>query len=122
MPAKKAAIPADEILSRSLSEISAADFLTLMTRDDLIDRSALTLLPDKKKYELWVDEDVVFKIPIGEIATRLKSEKLKMELELPDVLLDKWRVERHIDPDRFTIPDPREVAIENLARQAGRRG
>ena len=74
------AIDFEKTMHKSLGEISAAEFLELLQHPKLR-VSQKVLLPDKKKYELWVEEGVISRIPIGVILEKLKGEKKKVELE-----------------------------------------
>jgi hypothetical protein len=94
MPGKaRAAIDPDALLDRSLSEISVADLIQAVSAGGLRDRS-IVLLPDKKKYELWVDEGPILKLPLREVLEKLRGEKKKLELELPFDILGRlgWPV------------------------------
>ncbi|HKA57352.1 MAG TPA: hypothetical protein VKD28_01960 [Gemmatimonadales bacterium] len=115
MPESRAAIPADDkALDRPLGQLNAAEFILILNRPD-IDKGALAILPDKKKYELWVDEGGLPKIPVGELIERLRREKKKLELEKFKFEIDlKRNVEDVIDPTRRFV-DPR--VIEDIARQ-----
>lgn len=112
MAERNAAIAADEkLLDRQLGQLSAAEFLQVLGRVDF-DRSALQILPDKKKYELWVDESGLPKIPVRELFERLRREKKKLELEKFRIEDLKLQVEFDFDPTRRFI-DPR--VIEEIA-------
>jgi hypothetical protein len=80
--ARTAAIDPDALMDRPLGEISAADFLQVLS-NPRVRHPALAILPDKKKYELWVEEGPITKISVRELLERLKGEKKKLELELP---------------------------------------
>jgi hypothetical protein len=77
-----AAIDLDEIADRSLGDLSAVEFLQVLSHPKLTTTQRLTLA-DKKKYELWVEEGPILKVPIGEILAKLRGEKKKLELEVP---------------------------------------
>jgi hypothetical protein len=124
MPSKRAAIDPDEILSRSLAEISAADFVQLLVRDDVnVDSSALALLPDKKKYELWVDEEVVLKTPLSDLLVTLKTEKKKLELEKFPIENLKLAVENVVDPGvQYLDPQgSRAMLVDQIANAVARK-
>lgn len=113
MSPKQAAIPAD-VLERRLDELSAADFLTALGEAKL-GQPELGILADKKKYELWVEETPIQKIPLKDLIERLRGEKKKLELEKPA----RWEylkraVELEIDP-REVFRDP--AVIEEIATQ-----
>jgi hypothetical protein len=77
-----AAIDLDEIGHRPLAELSAVEFLQVLSHPS-ISVSNRFILADKKKYELWVEEGPVLKIPIGSIIAKLRLEKKKVEYEIP---------------------------------------
>jgi hypothetical protein len=77
-----AAIDLDEIADRSLGDLSAVEFLQVLGHPKLTTTQRL-ILADKKKYELWVEEGPILKVPIGEILAKLRGEKKKLELEVP---------------------------------------
>ena len=123
MDGMKAGIPADELLARPLAELSAVEFLEVLRRDDIADAASIRLLPDKKKYELWVDEEPILRRPLGEILDIIRSEKKKLELE-------KWRfedvklaVEDVVNPIE-RLGDPlrdRAVLVEEIANAVVRK-
>jgi hypothetical protein len=123
MPQRKAAIAADDgLLSRSLSEMSAAEFVQLLGRDDVADARSLAILPDKKKYELWVDEDAVLKRPVGELLVIVRKEKKKLELEKFRIEDIKLQVEEVVDPGRFGDPVfDRARLVEDIASAVARK-
>lgn len=77
---KKAAIPED-LLDKPLADISAAELVKALSisREPHLGH----ILADKKKYELWVEENPVERIPLRELLDKLRGEKKKVELELP---------------------------------------
>jgi uncharacterized coiled-coil protein SlyX len=76
----KASIGPDDILERPLDELSATDLLRLLGSDRVA--GVRNQLADKKKYELWVDETSIGRLPVGSILDRLRTEKKKLELEI----------------------------------------
>jgi len=74
------AIDFEKTMEKPLGEISAVEFLEILQHPRL---GAIhkALLPDKKKYELWIEEGAVSRIPIRVILEKLKGEKKKVELE-----------------------------------------
>lgn len=112
MAPRRTAINPDERLSLPLGEITAADFLVALNSPSL-DRYGLSLVADKKKYELWTDESGLPKLSIWELIERLRGEKKKLELEkMPlEYQVKKYR-EDFIDP-REVLRDP--VVIEEIA-------
>ena len=81
---KKAAIDLDAIGSKTLAEISAADFLAALEQAD-VSIQRLVGLPEKKKYELWIEpEDQPPPPPtVGGVIDWVRTEKKKVELEVP---------------------------------------
>lgn len=88
MAERRAAIDVDSLMDRPLGDISAADFLQVLTHASV--RPNALILADKKKYELWVEETVITKIPLKEVLEKVRAEKKKVELEVPDWW--RWRV------------------------------
>jgi hypothetical protein len=109
------AIPVDDkALAKPLAELSATQFLAILSRGDATDRAALAILPDKKKYELWVEEGSIDRISVGALLEKLRGEKKKLELE-------KWHIELTYDPSRNII-DPRVVdaIADRVVQKLGR--
>jgi hypothetical protein len=79
---KFAAIDLDEIGDRPLGDLSAVEFLQVLSHPTL-SVSHRFILADKKKYELWVEEGPIFEIPIKGIIGKLRGEKKKVEKEIP---------------------------------------
>ena len=115
--ASRTAIPPDESLQRPLGELTAAEFLTALSHPS-VDKQALAILPDKKKYELWVEESGIDKITVLDLLDRLRGEKKKLELEkfyIEDVKMIRENV---IDPAQI-LRDP--VVIDRIAEQVAQR-
>ncbi len=120
---RTSAIPEDDkLLDKSLSELSAAQLIDVLNRGDALGQGSLALLPDKKKYELWVEEGGFVKIPLRELLRRLRAEKKKIELEKFKIEIDlKRSMEFDFDPTRRLI-DPRiidEIATQVAAKLRG---
>jgi hypothetical protein len=81
-----ASIAPDDLLERPLDELSAIDLLRLLGSGSVA--GVRNQLADKKKYELWVDETSIGRLPVGSILDRVRTEKKKLELEI------------HMDPYR----------------------
>ena len=79
----KAAIPPDDLLNRPLGELSAVEFLQVL-HHPAVGKANIAILADKKKYELWVDEGPILKINLRDVIELIKTEKKKIELEVPD--------------------------------------
>lgn len=112
-----AGIPAD-LADRPIGDLSAVDLMNAL-RGARLDPGALAILPDKKKFELWVDEDGINKLNLGELLDKLRGEKKKLELE-------KFQVEIPHKLARETVVDPTDVLrdpvfIDQIAEQVSRR-
>ena len=119
MAARKAAVDAD-ILDRPLGEITAAEFVGALTGVKLAARE-LTVLADKKKYELWVDETPIEKISVSDLLDRVRGEKKKLELEKRPWEAVKREVEFDFDPTRLRDPVIREELISEIANEVVQR-
>lgn len=116
MATKRAAIPADA-LDRPLGELNAAEFLTAL-EGARITAPELGILADKKKYELWVEETQVSKIPVRDLLERIRGEKKKLELEKsPRWEYVKRDVELEIDPRHLFDPVVFGPLVEEIATQ-----
>lgn len=111
-----------DMLDRPLGEISAAQFLDVLQHVRL-SPDVMALLPDKKKYELWVDEGGVAKIPIGVLLDKMRREKKKIELEKRLLVenIPKRFVEREIDPGDFIDPAAREGLVQEIVGEVMKR-
>ena len=78
--AKKAAIDLDNIGEKTLNEISAADFLNALNAGGVALQN-ITLWPEKKKIELYVEPENLGKINVRDVIIRIRAEKKKLELE-----------------------------------------
>lgn len=76
---RKSAIEFEKTLEKPLGEVTAAEFVAVLNNPKL--GGKLHPITDKKKYELWVEEGTIEKIPLGELIEKLKGEKKKAELE-----------------------------------------
>ena len=66
--------------------------------------SDLVLLPDKKKYELWVDEAVIDKINVADLLEKIRGEKKKLELEKRTIIEHyKKFAEFELNPEDLVI-------------------
>lgn len=119
MAARKAAVDAD-VLDRPLGEISAAEFVGALREAKLAGRE-LTVLADKKKYELWVDETPIEKISVNELLDRIRGEKKKLELEKRPWESFKRDVEFDFDPERLHDPVIREDLVNEIAKEVAER-
>lgn len=115
--ASRTAIPPDEILQRPLGELTAAEFLTALSHPS-VDKRSLSILPDKKKYELWVEEDGIPKITVLDLLDRLRGEKKKLELEKFHIEDIKMVRENVFDPADI-LRDP--VVLDKIAEQVAQR-
>ena len=80
MAEKRAAIDVEKLMDSPLSQISAADFLTALSRDR-VSVGYLVHWPEKKKYELFVEPENIGRLNVGSLIDILKGEKKKVELE-----------------------------------------
>lgn len=119
MAAKRAAIDPD-ILDRPLGELSAADFVGALTGAGLAGHE-LTVLADKKKYELWVDETPIVKIPLKDLLDRVRGEKKKLELEKRPWEYVKREVEFDFDPTHLKDPVIRDVLVNEIVNEVVQR-
>jgi len=81
-PKKTAAIESDSLGERDITQITAKDFLSALDREGL-GASSLNLLPEKKKLELYNEPEWTSAIKVKDLVRALKTEKKKVELELP---------------------------------------
>ena len=96
--AKKAAIDLDNLGEKTLSEISAADFLTALNAGGVA-LQGVTVWPEKKKLELYVEPENLGKVNVKDVIIRIRAEKKKLELEkMPG--FEHWR-----DPRDFLYDD-----------------
>jgi hypothetical protein len=117
MTERRTAIPPDELLERPLGELSAADFLTALSHPKL-DQRIVSILPDKKKYELWIDEGGLPQLNLQDLLDRLRGEKKKLELEKFPYEQVKLSREGVFDP-RELLRDP--IIIDEIATQVAAR-
>ena len=84
MEGRHAAIDPDEVLDKPLAEITGAQLIQVLGHPDFLVGGIHHILPDKKKYELWVDEGpILHEVPLGELIKKIRGEKKKRELEVP---------------------------------------
>jgi hypothetical protein len=108
MPPRKAAIDVDALMDRPLTELNAGEFLQALS-DPTIARDAV-LIADKKKVELWVEENVIFRIPLREILEKLRIEKKKAELEIPEPW--RWRINPEFQADYGRLVEDVAAVVE----------
>lgn len=101
---KKAAIDLDEIKDKKLDEISASEFLSAL-KEGGASLDHLTVWPEKKKVELYVEPENWGNFHVDDILDVIKNEKKKTELEKNP--MESWR-----DPRR--TPDPRNMTYDQL--------
>ncbi|MGB5051741.1 MAG: hypothetical protein WBO46_22535 [Caldilineaceae bacterium] len=90
----KAAIDLDAIGQKTLTEISAADFLAALEQSDVSIRR-LVGLPEKKKVEFWSEPETVPDNTVGDLLSYIRNEKKKLELESePD--FENWQKIREV--------------------------
>jgi hypothetical protein len=95
---KKAAIDLDALGDKSLNEVSAEDFLTALNAGGLT-LQHLTVWPEKKKVELYVEPENLGKVHLKDIIVVVRVEKKKVELE-KNPGFENWR-----DPRDFLYDD-----------------
>jgi hypothetical protein len=116
MARARAAIDPDRLMARPLGEISAAEFLQVLGHPS-VRHPALAILPDKKKYELWIEEGPIVKISLGEFLERVKGEKKKLELELPPWFQKIDPVFRGAELDYAQLADVVATAVEQRLKR-----
>jgi hypothetical protein len=84
----RAAIDYERILQSPLGEVRAIDLLNAIAHAKL-GRDHLHVIADKKKYELWIEEVQVERIPVGILIEKIRGEKKKVELEPTPDLSDR---------------------------------
>jgi hypothetical protein len=89
--AKKAAIDIDQVRSKTIQEVSAADFLAALEEAD-VSVQQLVGLPEKKKVELWVEPEDPPSLTTGDLIDWIRAEKKKVELEVPPDFEDWQKV------------------------------
>jgi hypothetical protein len=103
--ARKAAISPDELGSTPLRQLDGEQFVQLLNHRDV--SSYATIVSDKKKYELWVEENLGG-ITVADFLDKIRGEKKKIELE-------KFKIENIVlkrvveDP-----PDPRQWLVDPI--------
>jgi hypothetical protein len=104
---KTPAFDPDAIRSKSLDQVSASDLLQALHHGGM-GIGHLTVWPEKKKYELWVEPENLGKVDVGRLLDVLRGEKKKVELEkYPG--LEGWR-------DSFgAVVNPPDLRLDQLA-------
>ncbi len=115
---RQAGIDADELQSRTLNDISAADFLSALTSDDALGMQVMRHWPEKKKIELLVEPENYGKLRVVDLLKGIR-EKKKVELEKHPRL--EWDIPKNIGSE-FEWQDPRDllrdpVIIREIARE-----
>jgi hypothetical protein len=104
---KTPAFDPDAIRSKSLDQVSASDLLQALQHGG-VGIGHLTVWPEKKKYELWVEPENLGKVDVGRLIDILRGEKKKVELEkYPG--LEGWR-----DPFGAVV-NPPDLRLDQLA-------
>lgn len=118
MPDRREAAISKDMLDRPLGELNAAEFLQALGTLRVPPQS-LHILADKKKYELWIDEGTLPKLPVGELIDKLRGEKKKLELEKRLVIEDlpKRFSEFEFDPARGIDPVIREELVTEIVTE-----
>jgi hypothetical protein len=118
MPDRRTAAISKDVLDRPLGELNAAEFLQALGTLRVPPQS-LAILADKKKYELWIDEGTLPKVPVGELLEKLRGEKKKLELEKRLIIEDlpKRYTEFEFDPTRGIDPVIREELVTEIVNE-----
>lgn len=117
MTEHNAAIPPDDMFDRRLEELTASEFLAALSRPE-VGPGILPHLPEKKKYELWTDENGP-DITVRDLLVRLREEKKKLELEKPPGFEHVKTPRENVLNLRDILLDP--VVIEQIAEQVAAR-
>jgi hypothetical protein len=88
---RKAAIDIDKVLDSPLNKLSAVDLLKALGHPK-VSGVGISLLPDKKKYEVWVEEVDLVRVSLREILEKVRGEKKKLEHETPDLFGERIQV------------------------------
>jgi hypothetical protein len=104
---KKPAFDPDAILSKSLDQVSASDLLQALQHGGM-GIGHLTVWPEKKKYELWVEPENLGKVDVGRLLDIIRGEKKKVEIEKHPGL-EGWR-----DPWGAVV-NPPDLRLDQLA-------
>lgn len=72
---KKAAIDLDDIQEKSLSDVSAADFLSALSNSGVKGLTVMRIWPEKKKLELLLEPEFSPTITVGRLVDRLTEKK-----------------------------------------------
>ncbi len=104
---KKPAFDPDAILSKNLDQVSASDLLQALQHGGM-GIGHLTVWPEKKKYELWVEPENFGKVDVGRLLDILRGEKKKVELEKHPGL-EGWR--NPLD----SVINPADARLDQLA-------
>jgi len=115
VPDRREPAISQDILNRPLGDLNAAEFLQALGTLRVAPQS-LAILADKKKYELWIDEGTLPKVPVGELLDKLRGEKKKLELEKRLLIenLPKRFSEFEIDPTHGMDPVIREELVTEI--------
>jgi hypothetical protein len=100
---RKAPISPDEVGSIPLGHLTGDQFVQLLNNRDVA--SFASVITDKKKYELWVEENLGG-ITVGDFLGRLRQEKKKVELE--KIKIEDLVLKRALEDP----PDPRRQFID----------
>jgi hypothetical protein len=127
MAEKRAAIDVDAMLEKPLDQLSAADFVTVLTSSGASGLHLLRYWPEKKKYELFVEPENYGTVNIGVIFKGVR-EKKKYEIEkevLPEDLRKPAGAEFELN-FREVLVSPvvqeklQEIVAKEVARQLRR--
>lgn len=125
-PPKQPAIDLEAVGQKTLSEVSAADFLTALGTGGMGAMRALKVWPEKKKVELYLEPENLTTVRVRDVIN-VVTEKKKVELEKPPgVEFDavKSSASERIGDFRELIRDPEfigQLAKEVAAQLRGMR-
>lgn len=124
MAPKRAAIDLEKLMETPLSAISAADFLTALSQNGQVRH--IIYWPEKKKYELWAEPEILPEINLGRFLDIIKGEKKKVELEKNPAENYKRVAEDILDPGERIMFDSLaerlsavEASLNALQRKLG---
>jgi hypothetical protein len=115
---KRAAIDLEKIAEKELDQISASEFLSALNAGGLSVRD-LTVWPEKKKVELWVEPENFNRIRVRDVIITIRNEKKKVELEKQPGT-ERWpekRLGREGWPESW---HERELTFEDLVDRVAR--
>lgn len=122
MPDEKRPAIDKDVMNRPLGELNAVEFLSVLQQARL-SPEVMAVLPDKKKYELWIDEGGLPRITVDRFLEKIRREKKKLELEKRLIVehLGKRLGEFEIDRGQLINPVIREGLVSEIVDEVVRR-